>query len=195
MGTRTYVSPPDRQNVLPHDHAAVGLLAYLVFSSLLSDADRDVVSLGAVLFGTQFPDLVDKPLAYYGILPYGRSLMHSLLVVPVVVGIAIAVARHADRRGLGIAFAVGMVTHPIADSYHALLDATLANAPYLLWPVLAIHEQPNPIAPWMRLLHIYAAPRELSIVVPDGVGVVVSALGGLLLLLSQMSWAASWSEG
>ena len=72
---------------MPLGHAA---LAYLLYSGLvLSRTRRRPRYLACVplAVGSQFPDLVDKPLAYVGVLSYGRSLAHSVFAFVLVSGV------------------------------------------------------------------------------------------------------------
>jgi hypothetical protein len=121
--------------VLPWGHAAVG---YLSYTAVRYARERRVPTewalIAALAVGTQFPDLMDKPLAWeLGVLPTGRSLGHTLLLfVPVVAALWAALP---ERRRPVAAFAVGWVSHLFADSYTALLGGDLAGAGYLLWPL------------------------------------------------------------
>lgn len=123
----------------PPGHAAVGYLCY----SLGADRDRlpeiDATVVVALLVGTQFPDLVDKPLAWYlGVLPGGRTLGHSLLfLVPVVAVVGLALARR-DATALGVAFGVGALLHVLVDAVPVLWDAP-TYWEHLLWPVTGGH--------------------------------------------------------
>lgn len=118
----------------PWGHAAFG---YLLARASLPVEDARQWSLVALLFGTQFPDLVDKPLAWtFAVLPTGRSLAHSLLTLAVVVALAYAVASRYGRGRQAIAFGVGAVSHALADGLHAAATLEFADLSYLLWPLL-----------------------------------------------------------
>ncbi|MFC4986653.1 metal-dependent hydrolase [Saliphagus infecundisoli] len=123
----------------PLGHAAVGYLLYSLSARARFGGRLATLPTVALLVGTQAPDLVDKPLAWYaGVLPTGRSLGHSLLVV---VPICLAVYWLARRRGraeLGVAFGIGAVSHPLVDSVPALWSGTEVN--YLLYPVVPVTE-------------------------------------------------------
>lgn len=94
-----------------------------------------------LLVGTQFPDLVDKPLAWsLALLPNGRSLAHSLLfAVPLLVVLWLVLWRTPFERYVA-PFAVGYLTHLLADLPAAVLTGEFTYATYLLWPVL-----PSPV--------------------------------------------------
>lgn len=113
---------------------------YLVYSLGRRVARRPPPSTLAVLilaFGTQFPDLVDKPLAWsFGVLPSGRSLAHSLIVATVVCALVVRVAARYRRGELGVAFAVGYLAHLPGDAVGALRNENFERLSFLLWPVL-----------------------------------------------------------
>lgn len=122
----------------PPGHAAVAYVLYTASTRTRFDARPARGPALAVAFGSQFSDLVDKPLAWYaGALPTGRTLAHSLLVL---LPLAVAAYRLADRYGRGedaVAFAVGAVSHSLVDALPALWtpDGSVA---FLLWPLLPV---------------------------------------------------------
>ena len=123
--------------MLPWGHLAVGYVTY----SLVERVGRGRAPGGAAVLwlaiGTQFPDLIDKPLAWwFGLIPSGRMVAHSLLVaLPVIV----VVARYAYRRDRprdGFAFAIGYVTHLLGDSIGLLLGGAYWRTRFLVWPLV-----------------------------------------------------------
>lgn len=125
--------------MLPWGHAAVG---YLVYRGLLRARGRDGPTPAAALAvaaGTQVPDLVDKPLAWsVGLLPAGRSFGHSLLVAAVLLGLATRVSAVRERSAAATGFAVGYLSHPLADAAGPVLGGYPAVASFLFWPVLRV---------------------------------------------------------
>lgn len=121
----------------PLGHVAVGYLLYALATRIRFDRPPAHLPALALVLGTQFPDLVDKPLAWYaGVIPTGRSLAHSLLVlIPVVLAVFL-IARSYDRRELGIAFGLGAISHALIDALPVLWGGTTPN--FLLWPALAV---------------------------------------------------------
>jgi membrane-bound metal-dependent hydrolase YbcI (DUF457 family) len=121
--------------MFPIEHfivAVVPVIAYI----LVRDRRPPAVRLLAVVFvGSQFPDLIDKPLAHqFGIIPSGRVFMHSL---PVAVPFLAAVALYGwktDRNRLSSAFAFAYLSHLLADNYRPLLAPIPTVSPDLLWP-------------------------------------------------------------
>jgi hypothetical protein len=130
----------------PWAHAALGYLCYTLYLRVRLDhrpAGLPVVALGV---GTQLPDLIDKPLAWYlDILPYGRSFAHSLLtgtLVLVVVALALR-ARGADRSAT--AFVIGYLAHLLGDAYGHVVGGNWADLAFLVWPALPIPNQATEI--------------------------------------------------
>lgn len=118
----------------PWEHLAFG---YLLYSLSVRARFRAGVAGSAALAlaaGTQFPDLVDKPLAWVlGVLP-GSVFVHTLAVaLPTIALIVLLAARFGDAE-TGIAFGVGYLSHIAGDMlYPALLggDPTIL---VFLWP-------------------------------------------------------------
>ena len=113
-------------------------IAYLLF--LLYDRGRHYESqnewvLVILIFGSLFPDLLDKPLAWYiGVLPTGRSLAHSLLFLIPLCVLVYLLARHRGFVVGGVAFAIGAISHTLVDALPVLWDPD-ASAAFLLYPV------------------------------------------------------------
>jgi len=143
----------------PWAHAAAG---YLLYSLYLRYRDA-LPPLGpaavALAVGTQLPDLVDKTAAWYlAVLPTGRSLTHSLLVV---VPVAVTVAWYARRRGYGTegtAFAVGLLSHPLADGVNSFVSAEWQFLAYLAWPLMPTPAYDGPESIVARFLMLEPTP-------------------------------------
>lgn len=119
----------------PWGHLAVGYLLYSLGSHRWGRRPESP-AVFLLALGTQFPDLVDKPLAWtFGLLDSGRSLGHSYLVAAIVLAILYAVVVPRVGRSPFVAFAVGYLSHPLADlPFRDLLVGEFAFASYLLWP-------------------------------------------------------------
>lgn len=122
----------------PWGHVAVAYLLYSGLTRRRFDAGPTDVAALILVVGSLFPDLVDKPLAWYlGVLPTGRTLAHSLLtLIPLSIAVYL-VTRRYDRGEYGIAFAVGALSHALVDALPVLWDPE-ANADFLLWPVWSV---------------------------------------------------------
>lgn len=157
----------------PLGHAAVGYLLYSLSTRARFDGRPATPPTVVLLVGTQIPDLVDKPLAWYGgVLPTGRSLGHSLLVLAPLCLAVYWLARRRGRAELGVAFGVGAISHPLVDSVPALWSGTEVN--YLLYPVVPVeaYEEGAPTLaellagslgePWFLLEFVLAAAALLA---------------------------------
>ena len=117
-------------------HIGVGYLTYAVFRRLVRWSPPGTAVLFAVIVGSMFPDMVDKPLAWgLGVLPAGRSLGHSLLTATVVIAVLLPVAVRYGRTKEGAAFSVGWLSHIAADAYTEIL--VHGTTSFLFWPLPA----------------------------------------------------------
>lgn len=127
--------------MLPWAHAAFGYLVYSAYSRWRAGHPPIGLTVFALGFGTQFPDLVDKPLAWsVGLLPYGRSLGHSLFTVIGLLLLLNVLFRYPDQRALITAFGVGHISHIIGDGVVPALTGDYAALGYVFWPVTNIPE-------------------------------------------------------
>ena len=155
--------------MLPHEHfivAFVPVFAYVVLR------DRQLISLqltAIVFIGSQFPDLVDKPLAHqFGLIPSGRVFMHSL---PIAIPFLLIVAVYGwktDRNPLSGAFIFAYLSHLVADHYTSLFGPDPHIPAELLWPLLSVPA---------RTHHPHWAG-------PDGINIVLWTLFSAVVLLA-----------
>jgi membrane-bound metal-dependent hydrolase YbcI (DUF457 family) len=95
------------------------------------------VPVVALAVGTQLPDLIDKPAAYwFGLFAEGRAIGHSLLFVVLLCVVVGSLAARYDRTPVAIAFGVGLFSHPFADAIPIVKSGRFDELSYLLWPVL-----------------------------------------------------------
>jgi len=135
----------------PLGHAAVAYLCYTGLCRARTTGSPSELAVLAVLVGSQAPDLVDKPLAWYlGVLPTGRSLAHSVLLIGPLIGLAFLVASRYGRPEYGIAAGVGAGSHLLVDVVPALWGA--ADPAILLWPLLPLEPYPDGAPTIMGLL-------------------------------------------
>ncbi len=123
----------------PWGHAAI---AYLLCSIYIRTRYDRLPTAGIVLplaVGTQFPDLMDKPLAWtFGVLPSGRAGAHSLLVaLPLLAFLWWRFDGDVGRRAWA-GFAIGYLTHLATDGVYAFINGEFAELSYLLWPALTL---------------------------------------------------------
>lgn len=125
----------------PWEHLAVGYLCYSLFVRSRYARKPDALPVVALAVGTQFSDLVDKPLAWtFGVLPGGHSLAHSALVA-----VPIALLAVAFFEKIGTAFAVGYLSHLPGDVFYPALVGGRPNVDFLLWPLVPAAESPTSI--------------------------------------------------
>lgn len=125
--------------MLPWGHAAVGYLVYSGRTHLRNRLPFDGWAVIALGFGTQFPDLVDKPLAWsFAVLPSGRSLAHSAITLALVGAVVLTVARRKNRERVGWAFIGGYASHILADAIAPLSEGHFNDLRYVLYPVVSV---------------------------------------------------------
>lgn len=118
----------------PWGHLAVG---YLVYRAIDRDRTPTAAAVFAIALGTQFPDLIDKPLAWtITLLPNGRSLGHSLVIaLPLLIGLLMLL--DGRRRRLAAAFTTGYLTHLGTDALYPALAGDWYYLGFLGWPIVS----------------------------------------------------------
>lgn len=132
--------------MLPWAHAGVGYLAYSLGLGVLKNKRPNGTSTFVVIFGTQLPDFVDKPLAWtFGILPRGRMFMHSLLFIGLLVVIVSFITWRIDKLEIGAAFGVSILSHPLADAMFIFFGGDFSALAFLFWPLTtpAVYDGPT----------------------------------------------------
>lgn len=121
----------------PWEHLAVGYLAYSLLVRLhRGHPPRGRLAIAALALGTQFPDLVDKPLAWvFHVLPSGTSLAHSVFFAVPFVALIYGLAWALDRPWVGGAFGIGYLLHLPADVLYVALYGSQITWSVLLWPL------------------------------------------------------------
>jgi membrane-bound metal-dependent hydrolase YbcI (DUF457 family) len=98
---------------------------------------------GLAFLASQFPDLVDKPLAHqFGLIPSGRVFMHS---VPTALPLWLLVGVYAwrtERRRAGTVFMLGHLSHLLADHHNAFFGSSPRLPTELLWPLVSVPRRP-----------------------------------------------------
>lgn len=168
----------------PWEHLACGYLAFSLLSRVVGDGRPTGRQAVAVAVGSQFPDLVDKPLGWgTTLLPSGISLAHSLLfAVPTSVAVVL-VARRLGAAGVGWAFAVGYLAHLPGDVVYPMALGAPPRLAFLLWPLIpAPASAPVAIPAYVwhlldRFLDLLATPRGRVYLVAE-----LCLLGGTALV-------------
>jgi hypothetical protein len=163
----------------PWGHAALGYLLYVIYVWVRTREAPTGRGVLALLVGTQTPDLIDKPLAWYlDVLEYGRSLAHSVITGGLILLAVVLYLRHRGHRRLATAFAIGYLSHLVGDSYTFALAGEWGTIAWLLWPLLPIPNAANEL----EGLFAHLARLDASVVYSEG---VLLAAGVFLLWLLQ----------
>jgi membrane-bound metal-dependent hydrolase YbcI (DUF457 family) len=133
------------QTMFPWGHAALAYLLYTVFlQTKYNSVPRGGLPL-IVVVASLVPDLIDKPLAWtFGVLPGGRTLFHSLVVlIPLCVGLYWIAHRYRNPSA-GAAAVIGLLSHPLGDMVQSSFTSPYFETPtYLLWPLVPVTESSN----------------------------------------------------
>lgn len=155
-------------HMLPLGHLSVAYLCYVGYAAVQSRRLPSRWALLSVALGSQFPDVIDKPLAYWALIPSGRSLAHSVFSFVIISLIMWRVAQSLHGRWPAdtwqdrlrvttpSAFTIGYASHLLGDSYTFLLTGDLWPARFLLYPIYVVsYPVDTAVPPWIRLLTIY----------------------------------------
>lgn len=169
--------PSSSQPMYPLGHLAFGYVAYSLASRFSRGDPPAEWPVFVVAFGTQFPDLVDKPLSWwFGVLPGGRTLAHSIYVGIVILAVVGYVSSRLDRSELAWAFGIGYLTHLVGDSVYALdlySGSNVETAQFLAWPLT----QPIVyVIEWHMIPYLQSTALSLTFAVEVLFGVLVVGL-------------------
>jgi len=153
--------------VHPIEHLIVAYVPIFCYALLKERRVPPLKLTGVIFIGSQFPDLIDKPLALqFNWIPTGRVFMHSL---PFAVPIWIIVSGYTwktDRPHVGVSFTFAYFSHLIADNYITLVAGRIPND--LIWPVLPPTPRP-PVPYWVGPnsinLHLWTAFSTVVLVI------------------------------
>lgn len=125
--------------MLPGRHFAVAYIPYALYTLVrekhLPNARHTVI----LLWATQLPDLIDKPLAWsFHFLPSSRSLAHLVFFAVPYVLVVTAVAWKTDRPKLGALFTFGYLSHIYADVYPSVFDPVHHFLPNHYFPLFSV---------------------------------------------------------
>lgn len=127
----------------PWGHLALGYLVYTVGTRLWNRRAPTGVPTLALVLGTQFPDVLDKPLNWWFDIFDGRAIGHSVITAVALCGLLFLLARKHGHRDLAAAFTIGVFTHLVGDSWRALLSGDFGSAAFLMWPLLPAPTYPK----------------------------------------------------
>ena len=168
--------PTVSPRVQPVVHLAVGYLCWAGYTRLRYDRTPTTWTTIAVLVGAALPDLIDKPLHWWGPVEVGRTVGHSLLFALALVAIVWVVTSRRGYPRLGVAFAVGYLSHVLSDVPWHVLSGDLDELGFLLWPVTPMPE--------------YTGVKPLGTVA--GVEVNTLWLEAVILIVGLIVW---WRDG
>lgn len=173
--------------MLPWGHAAVGYLFYSVYSRVRNGKVPAGLAVVALAVGTQFPDLIDKPLAWtFGVLPSGRSLGHSVFALAMVGGVVLWLGRRRGALPAAVAFVVGWGSHLMADGYTLLLGEPTCIR-YLVWPLAnCTYEEDHSFVEFFLALELHALWPEFALAALTGVVWLFDGAPGLRYLFEQV---------
>lgn len=178
--------------MFPWDHLVIGYLGASLYARLRGRrlGEAAVVAVGV---GSQFPDLVDKPLAWtFGVLPSGTTLAHSVFVALPVSAAAAVVGRRLGHPAAGVAFAVSYLLHLPADLvYGPIVFGKSIEFGGLLWPLVSVPASEP--AGLVETARYYIARLYIDLRTPRALAFV--ALEAALLGAGLAVWIADGTPG
>lgn len=141
----------------PWEHLA---FAYLLATGLSWTGWRsppsDVAAV-AVAVGSQLPDLIDKPLAWwFGVVASGRSMAHSLLFVAVLLVVVGVLSRRLGAPRAGALFGIAVLSHLAGDVIYPLVVEGELRLGFLFWPFVTDHHNGEEIHLIAHVLDLFA---------------------------------------
>lgn len=176
----------------PWEHLAVGYLIYSALARHRYGEPPTTAAAIAVAFGTQFPDLVDKPLAWgLAVVESGVSVAHSVFTAFALSALVVALSRRLDRPRMGTAFAVGYLSHLPADAVYGLVFNGAIKLRPFLWPF--VDAPPSAGSGFLDNVGYYAV-RFLVFLTTDR-GLAFLSLEVLLLSFAAWVWIRDGCPG
>ncbi|ELZ98027.1 putative membrane-bound metal-dependent hydrolase [Haloferax mucosum ATCC BAA-1512] len=155
----------------PWGHLVFGAVVYVVYRRIRELGIARVAVGVSLAIGTQFPDLVDKPLAWnLGLLPTGRSLAHSMLTFALVAVVLYRATKDGPRSEEAVAFLAGYGTHIVGDVLPVVVAGDLDEAVFVFWPLVPAVDYGPEIGAIARFRALELTP---SVVAQMAVAVVV----------------------
>lgn len=141
--------------MMPWGHAAFGYTLYSLGHRVWTRAPPSGQAVLALLFGTQLPDLVDKPLSWgLHLFPQGYSVAHSVFVAIPVGLLVLGIGIYENRATIGVAFAVGYWSHLVGDIIVAIMEHHVSPLDRVLWPIVTLPPYHHEVSLFDRAFHI-----------------------------------------
>ena len=129
----------------PHEHFLLALLpisAYVVLRHRRLPTGYTVLT---VLLATQLPDVIDKPLSTFGVIPSGRMIAHSIIITLPLLSVCVILAAHYRQANRAMVFSLAYLAHIAGDFYPILWKGTdLYYFPNLFWPLMTAKPDTEP---------------------------------------------------
>lgn len=129
--------------MLPWGHLGAGYFVYTIGTRVFLNRSPQRKPVLVLAIGTQFPDLIDKPLNWWFDIFDGRAIGHSLVITVPLCVLLFLVGRRSDRGNLAVGFSIGVITHLLGDAWGSLLTGNFEPIRYLLWPLLSAPTYPS----------------------------------------------------
>jgi hypothetical protein len=122
--------------VWPWGHFGVAYILYTLYSRRQFNRPPRPESALAVIVGSQFADLIDKPLQWISVVPHARFIAHSLLFTAVLIASVYIAAFAFDRVETATAFVIAHLSHLVADIPPRAFIGYPFGTETLFWPFL-----------------------------------------------------------
>jgi len=127
--------------MLPPEHFLAAFVPVLAYFAIRYRQFPSVGVVFVVFVGSQFPDLIDKPLSLANVIPWGRVFIHSLPFAIPIAAVVLWYAVATNQQHLGGGFVFAYLLHIPGDWYGRLLSGDIP--PDLLWPIMSIPAHPD----------------------------------------------------
>ncbi|MFO7927215.1 MAG: metal-dependent hydrolase [Halobacteriota archaeon] len=119
----------------PWEHVLFAYVFFSLYMHVRHRAPPEHLPTVLLAFGSLFPDVVDKPLAWqYGLFETGWGVAHSVFIAAAVSLLGYAVTRRAGFGRIGIGFGFGYLLHLVGDVIPASVSRGRLYLDPILWP-------------------------------------------------------------
>ncbi|MFB6130748.1 MAG: metal-dependent hydrolase [Salinigranum sp.] len=177
----------------PWEHVAFAYVLYSLCSRAWRGEPPGGHAVFALSFGSLFPDLIDKPLAWtFGVFDSGYAVGHSAVALPVLAAAVLVPLARLDRRSLGVAFLFGHVSHLVGDVIYPYLEGGRLAFSILTWPAVRPSASGARAGFVSQFLHYFVAWwAQVRTLHPGPILLFEGTLGALVFSL----WVADGAPG